>query len=1247
MLALRFPKYLFTSVLLSIFILGLSTTIHAQAVTNYQFSASSGTFTEIRGTGGAVSPLSENGSLDDGYYNNIPIGFTFRYVGTEYTTVSATTNGWLTLGQTITDGGLNNDLAFHTTRPIIAPLWDDMLLPSAATGNFTYKLTGSAPNRVLTLEWRMVRWDYQATTARISFQVKLYETTNAVQFVYRRDGVSNPTNGSGGASIGIAASDTDSGSFLSLNGAGTNPTVSSTVETNNILTRPATGQVYTFTPPLAISGTIKDSNNAGISGITVNMTGTSNASATTDANGNYSFNVALNGSYTITPQCASAIISPCSPTSSTFNNITSAQTANFTATRNAYTISGHISDGGNNLSGVTVILSGDGNDSTVTDANGNYSFANLTAGFNYTVTPSLTGIPFAPASYTFNILSANQTANFSIPDGTSNYQFNASSGTFTQIKGTGGAVSPPITMGDSIDAIYNNLPIGFTFSYMGADYTTVSASNKGWITTGQPLDDPYFNVLYYNNSLTYNGKRPVIAPFWDDCRLASGLNFSYKTEGTAPNRVFTVEWLNVRCSYQNPTPSISYQAKLYETTNVIQFVYRQETGDIISDGASIGITSTTSGEGSFLSLSDSGATPSVSSINETSNITTKPATGQTYTFTPSTAYIPRISGFIKDENNNPIQGITVNLTGDSTASATTNAGGFYRFFVPLNGNYTVTPQTSAVFASYSPMNASIANITSDQLRNFAATRANYSISGRVTTNLNVGLSGVTVNLSGNVTNSTTTDANGNYSFTNLTAGYSYSVVPSASPFMFAPVGINYLDGNQTNVNFNGSFCSPAPASLSGLAAWYRAENDAGDSSGNNNNGNAAGPITYPTGINGNAFSFDGSPSVIAIPRSVQDDFSIMFWIKTIQTSGVAGQWYEGIGLVDGEVNGVNDDFGVSLGGGKILFGTGNPDVTIQSPNPVNDGQWHHVAATRDKASGELRLYIDGVDVANATGGTQSLAAPANLNIGTLLTFFTGYFNGQLDEIQIYNRALLAAEIQASFNASTNICSEGNISTAGPQTNVNVSLIPNRLSVLFAETMLEGNTVATPYNSSGQLPAPPAGYNFFSPFQAYDIRTSAGYTGNITVTINVPNVSNASLCNNLRIGHYDNSAWTISGNTAPSYNQDALTCTLSIITTHLSPFAVLQNAAPTAASVAVSGRVLTPDGRGLTNALVNLTDSNGNSRTAMTGSFGYYLFEDVEAGQMYIITVSSKRYRFASQFVNVVEDMSDLNFIAAP
>jgi hypothetical protein len=203
-----------------------------------------------------------------------------------------------------------------------------------------------------------------------------------------------------------------------------------------------------------------------------------------------------------------------------------------------------------------------------------------------------------------------------------------------------------------------------------------------------------------------------------------------------------------------------------------------------------------------------------------------------------------------------------------------------------------------------------------------------------------------------------------------------------------------------------------------------------DSSGNNNHGilysgsnvcsnpPTSGCPTWVDGKFGKALQFDGIDDYVLLPRVVQDDFTITFWFKSTQVAGGESQWWQGMGLVDAEVSGVVNDFGISLGNGKILFGTGNPDVTIKS-GFVADGKWHFVAARRIRATGALSLFIDGSLVATGIGGTQSLTASPYIRIGSLQTN-TNFFKGIIDEVRIYNRALSDDEILALYQAKARL-----------------------------------------------------------------------------------------------------------------------------------------------------------------------------------------------------------------------------------
>ncbi len=88
------------------------------------------------------------------------------------------------------------------------------------------------------------------------------------------------------------------------------------------------------------------------------------------------------------------------------------------------------------------------------------------------------------------------------------------------------------------------------------------------------------------------------------------------------------------------------------------------------------------------------------------------------------------------------------------------------------------------------------------------------------------------------------------------------------------------------------------------------------------------------------------------------------------------------------------------------------------------------------------------------------------------------------------------------------------------------------------------------------------------------------------------------------------------------------------------------AAPTSAPIEISGRVLSGNNRGISNAQVTLTDQYGQTQTARTTTFGYFRFTDVQAGADYVIGVSAKQYSFAPQIITPQDNMTDLIFSSA-
>jgi hypothetical protein len=211
---------------------------------NYNFTATAPASAFVPLTGSTAVDIIED---DDVVSSAIPIGFNFVFENTTYTNVIASSNGWLSFNPSATSSNPANSASPSTAiLPLLAPLWDD--LDGLSVGDASYLVTGTAPNRVFTFEWLNWEWFYQADAAVISFQVKLYETTNRVEYIYRQDAAPISLTGIGtpGATIGIIKT---SANYKVLDGTGGSPTASNSIFTTNLLTKPATDQVYRFDPP--------------------------------------------------------------------------------------------------------------------------------------------------------------------------------------------------------------------------------------------------------------------------------------------------------------------------------------------------------------------------------------------------------------------------------------------------------------------------------------------------------------------------------------------------------------------------------------------------------------------------------------------------------------------------------------------------------------------------------------------------------------------------------------------------------------------------------------------------------------------------------------------------------------------------------------------------------------------------------------------------------------------------------------
>jgi len=239
-------------------------------------------------------------------------------------------------------------------------------------------------------------------------------------------------------------------------------------------------------------------------------------STVTDASGAYSFSgLTGGGSYTVTPALAFFSFMP---VGYSFSGLSANQTADFIGARNTYQISGVVADACSKpTAGVTLTLTHDAVTVTATtDSNGAYSFTGVQAGYNYSLTPSLSGDSFNPVSASFPSLGSNQAANFTTIPPTSTLQIAASADAY--VRGGSNANNNYGNQNQLISQLGSTA--GNTFeTYVMFDvgqHCTVSSVKLrlfGRLSNNNPLNVPVSaysvaNTTWTETGITWNNKPP-------------------------------------------------------------------------------------------------------------------------------------------------------------------------------------------------------------------------------------------------------------------------------------------------------------------------------------------------------------------------------------------------------------------------------------------------------------------------------------------------------------------------------------------------------------------------------------------------------------------------------------------------------------------------------------------------------------------------------------------------------------------
>ncbi len=306
----------------------------------------------------------------------------------------------------------------------------------------------------------------------------------------------------------------------------------------------------------------------------------------------------------------------------------------------------------------------------------------------------------------------------------------------------------------------------------------------------------------------------------------------------------------------------------------------------------------------------------------------------------------------------------------------------------------------------------------------ASAQAGYAISGTVASG-GSGLGDVSLTLTtstGALVAVTITDSNGNYKFKVPNTG-GYIITPSKKGYIFAPTNIAT---NVTTDVAGQDFIGYENGDQNDLVAYWSFDAcDARDYSGNNHEGTlvSVDASQCVPGVKGKAFNFSKKEDHIEVPHdeafNLKDEYTISFWVN-IDAASWGWQGIDGGFLISKEIAFDHSGWTVTAAPGpaypdnyKIRFIVWPPaqDLYYFSNTLLTKYTPYHIAIVGSKSANKLRIYINGILDAefNFPGITPSNNHPLWMSAHNGLS--DRQFDGILDEVRIYDRALSGEEIK--------------------------------------------------------------------------------------------------------------------------------------------------------------------------------------------------------------------------------------------
>ena len=286
-------------------------------------------------------------------------------------------------------------------------------------------------------------------------------------------------------------------------------------------------------------------------------------------------------------------------------------------------------------------------------------------------------------------------------------------------------------------------------------------------------------------------------------------------------------------------------------------------------------------------------------------------------------------------------------------------------------------------------------------------------------------------------------------------------------------GDGFYDWDEYVAGSEGNDSNSAPGLNFGLVAWYPFDGNASDMSGNGNHGTVHGATFGQdrhgmSGLHAGALTFNATNHHYAeIPNAPQfsfgqGNFTTAMWLRGDSQPRVSTPFikasnpnlpYEGITLF--------------LDHGKVRGRTTYYAELVSIRSDLDSLQWHHILMSRKGTA--LTIYVDGIFDSTRVDPLTNLTNSAPIVLGANhVNRQSQNFNGAIDEVRIYDRALSATEVQSLFQMENTPPADNN--QTDPATESNSTFPPTDQN--GSNHFVDNNQTETDQNATGPAPGDP-------------------------------------------------------------------------------------------------------------------------------------------------------------------------------